>query len=363
MVTYTDLIKSLSAEVPFVGPETQERSLGSKFQARLGANENVFGPSEAAIVAMREATTHDIWKYGDPENFQLRNTLAKRMNVNQSNIVIGEGIDALLGYLVRLIVEPGTKVVTSLGAYPTFNYHVRGLGGELIFTQYKKDHEDLEALVDSATKHGARLIYLANPDNPMGTAISAKRVEEAIKIIPEDCLLCLDEAYADFSRSDIIPTIDSNNPKVLRLRTFSKAYGLAGARIGFAVGAKELIKNFDKIRNHFGVNRIAQVGALASLSDKEHLGKVQKAVKYGKELIQTIALENNLSTIKSFTNFVAIDCGREELYAKKVMDNLIRCGVFVRMPSVAPLNRCIRITVGREADLNFFADKLPEALK
>ncbi len=363
MVTYTELIKSLSAEVPFVGPETQERFLGSEFKVRLGANESIFGPSEMAINAMQKSANYDIWKYGDPENFELRNALALKMKVSDSNIVIGEGIDALLGYLVRLIVEPGTKVVTSLGAYPTFNYHVRGSGGELIFTPYKEDHEDLEALVAFATKHGAKLIYVANPDNPMGTAISAKRIQDTIRNIPEGCLLCLDEAYADFSKEDIIPIIDPENTRVLRLRTFSKAYGLAGARIGFAVGAKELIKSFDKIRNHFGVNRIAQIGALVSISDEEHLKKVQKAVDFGKELIGKITTENNLLAIKSFTNFVAIDCGRGGHYAKKVMDNLIKSGVFVRMPSVSPLNRCIRVTVGTEEDLNFFAEKLPEALK
>ena len=363
MITYTDLINSLPAEVPFVGPEAQERSLGFDFRARLGANESVFGPSEKAVSAMQKSIASDIWKYGDPENFELRDAIAKKMNASIQNVVVGEGIDSLLGYLVRLIVEPGIKVVTSLGAYPTFNYHVKGSGGELIFMPYEKDHEDLGSLIDAAVKYSAKLIYFANPDNPMGTANSARTIETMIKNIPKGCLLCLDEAYADFAPKDFVPCIDVENPQVVRLRTFSKAYGMAGARIGFAVGAKELVKNFDKIRNHFGVNRIAQIGALASLTDNEHLSKVRANVQQAKDRIRKIALHNNLATIDSFTNFVAIDCGRDGQYAANVMQNLIKRSVFIRMPSIAPLNRCVRVTVGEVTDLDFFAEQLPEVLK
>ena len=363
MVKYTDLINSLSAEVPFVGPETQERSLGFEFKTRLGANESVFGPSEKAIKAMQKAAATDVWKYGDPENLELRDAIANKMSASRHNIVIGEGIDALLGYLVRLTVESGVKVITSLGAYPTFNYHVKGFGGELIFVPYQNDREDLESLVDSATKHGAKLIYFANPDNPMGTINSAEEIEKIIKRIPEDCILCLDEAYVDFLSDQFIPKIDIENPQVLRFRTFSKAYGLAGSRIGFAFGARELIKNFDKIRNHFGVNKIAQTGALVALRDEIHLREVKERVKLAKGQIEKIAIDNDLSTIKSFTNFVAVDCGKGGQYATKILQNLIKRGVFVRMPSVEPLNRCIRVTVGEVKDLAYFADQLPVVLK
>ncbi len=363
MVKYTDLINSLSAEVPFVGPETQERSLGFEFKTRLGANESVFGPSEKAIRAMQKVATKDVWKYGDPENLELRDAIANKINASRHNVVIGEGIDALLGYLVRLTVESGVKVITSLGAYPTFNYHVKGFGGELIFVPYQNDREDLESLVDAATKHGAKLIYFANPDNPMGTINSAEKIEKIIKRIPEDCILCLDEAYVDFLSDQFIPKIDIENPQVLRFRTFSKAYGLAGARIGFAFGARELIKNFDKIRNHFGVNKIAQTGALVALRDEIHLREVKERVKLAKGQIEKIAIDNDLSTIKSFTNFIAVDCGKGGQYATKIMQNLIKRRVFVRMPSVEPLNRCIRVTVGEVKDLAYFADQLPVVLK
>lgn len=362
MPSYTNIIKKLSADVPFVGPETQERNLGKKFKARLGANESVFGPSQDVINAMKACVQNDIWKYGDPENFDLKFAISKKLKVGIENIIIGEGIDALLGCLVRLLVKTNTKVITSLGAYPTFNYHVKASGGKLIFVPYYNDHENLDALLEATKKNDAKLVYLANPDNPMGTVHEGTKIYNFIKNLPEDCLLCLDEAYSDFAPRKYIPDIDINNEKVIRLRTFSKAYGLAGARIGYAFGEKNLIRNFDKIRNHFGVNRVAQYGALAALKDQKYLKKIIQNIELAKYNIYKIAETNDLSYIKSYTNFVAIDCGKNGEYAKKVMENLINLGIFIRMPAVEPLNRCIRLTVGNNLDLDYFASSLKLAL-
>ena len=163
----TQLAATLPSTVPFVGPETQERAKGRLFIARLGANESLFGPSPKAIQAMKDAAS-EVWKYGDPENHDLKAALATHHNCAPENIVVGEGIDALLGYLVRLTVEAGTPVVTSLGAYPTFNFHVAGYGGTLHRAPYLGDHEDPVALLQLAHQTGARLLYLANPDNPDG---------------------------------------------------------------------------------------------------------------------------------------------------------------------------------------------------
>ena len=185
---YTDLVAGLPATVPFVGPETQERARGRGFSARLGANENVFGPSPRAVEAMA-AAAREVWQYGDPENHDLKQALADFYRIDMANIVVGEGIDGLLGYLVRMVVEPGVKIVTSMGAYPTFNFHVAGFGGTLVTVPYAGDYEDPVALLDKATEVGARLVYLANPDNPMGTVHSAEKIQTAIDAVPDDCLL------------------------------------------------------------------------------------------------------------------------------------------------------------------------------
>ncbi|MEM6940205.1 MAG: pyridoxal phosphate-dependent aminotransferase [Pseudomonadota bacterium] len=357
---FTPLAARLRATVPFVGPEAQERARGADFRARLGANESVFGPSPTAKHAMAETGQ---WQYGDPENHALRHALAAHHGTTAAHIVVGEGIDGLLGYLTRLFIAPGDSVVTSLGAYPTFNYHVAGYGGTLHTVPYKADHEDPQALFRKAREVGAKLVYLANPDNPMGSWHEGADVAAAMAELPETCLLILDEAYVETAPAGTALALPFEDARVIRMRTFSKAYGLAGARVGYALGAPALISAFDKVRNHFGMNRSAQSGALAALKDQAWLAHVVAEVAKARDRIAEIARENGLAPLASAANFVAIDCGADGAFAKAVLDGLIARGIFVRMPFVAPQNRCIRVSCGTPADLALFAKALPEALR
>jgi histidinol-phosphate aminotransferase len=358
---YTPLVAALPSTVPFVGPETQERAMGEPFKARLGANENVFGPSPRAIAAMKRAVA-GVWQYGDPENFDLKAALSAHHDVPVENIVVGEGIDALLGYLCRMVLEPGDKVVTSHGAYPTFNFHVAGYGGDLVTVPYDGDFEDPVALIEAATECGAKLIYLANPDNPMGTCHPASVIAAVIAAVPDGSLLVLDEAYLEFAPEGTAPELDVTVDNVIRFRTFSKAYGMAGARVGYGIAAAGLIDSFNKIRNHFGMCRISQAGALEALADQRYLAQTIENVSAARERIGEIAEQNGLEAIKSATNFVAIDCGQDGAFAKRVLDGLIARGIFVRMPFVEPQDRCIRLSAGTDEDLDLFAAALPEAL-
>ncbi len=358
---YTALVQGLPATVPFVGPETQERSRGAPFKARLGANESVFGPSPRAVAAMAEAAS-GAWMYGDPEVHDLRAALAAHHEVAMENVVVGEGIDGLLGYLVRLLVAEGDAVVTSEGAYPTFNYHVAGFGGVLHKVPYAGDHEDPEALIAKAQEVDAKLIYFANPDNPMGSWHGAEIVQAMIDALPEGTVLALDEAYSDTAPEGAIPPLDLSHPRVIRFRTFSKAYGLAGMRVGYGLAAPELVAAFNRIRNHFGVGRVAQAGAIAALADQGYLMRVVNDIVAARERIGTISQENGLTALPSATNFVTIDCGRDGEFARTVLSRLVARGIFVRMPFTPPQDRCIRVSCGPEADLDAFAAALPQAL-
>jgi aspartate/methionine/tyrosine aminotransferase len=233
---FTPLVENLPASVPFVGPETQERRLGRTFAARLGANESVFGPSPKAIEAMAQAA-RDTWMYGDPEAHDLRAAIAAHHGVTPEHVMPGEGIDGLLGLLVRLTVGPGDAVVTSDGAYPTFNFHVVGFGGQLHKVPYRDDREDPKALIARAEELRPRLIYFANPDNPMASHHPAPVVHAMVEAVPEGSLLILDEAYIDLAPEGTAPRIDADDPRVIRMRTFSKGYGLAGLRVGYALGS------------------------------------------------------------------------------------------------------------------------------
>lgn len=358
---YTPLVDALPATVPFVGPETLERRSGTPFRARLGANENVFGPSPKAIEAMARAA-RDVWMYGDPENHDLKEALAAYHGLRPENVVVGEGIDGLLGYLARLVIAPGDAVVTSEGAYPTFNFHVAGCGGVLHKVPYRQDHEDPAALVALAATLRPKLIYLANPDNPMASHHPGRLIEQMVEALPDGTLLVLDEAYVELAPEGTAARIAAEDPRVIRMRTFSKAYGMAGARVGYALAAAPLARAFDKVRNHFGMSRIAQAGALAALADTEWLEQTRRNVGFARERIGAIAAANGLHALPSATNFVAIDSGGEGALARRIVAELGARGVFIRMPGVAPLDRCIRISAGRPADLDLLEEVLPGAL-
>ena len=207
---YTSLVNDLPSTVPFVGPESQERERKLLFDARLGANENMFGPSPKALAALKKYSNEQ-WMYGDPTSFDLRCALAEKHKISTDNIVVGEGIDGLLGYLVRLIISEGDEVVTSDGAYPTFNYHVNGFGGNLHKVPYLADCEDIVSLIKKARTVDAKLIYFANPDNPMGTHVPGDKIVEALKELPLGCLLILDEAYSEFAPASSLPSPSPSN--------------------------------------------------------------------------------------------------------------------------------------------------------
>ena len=358
---FTDLVRTLPATIPFVGPEQMSRERGLPFRARLGANESLFGPSPKAIAAMQDAAIEN-WKYADPESHELRLAIADHHAIASDEVVIGEGIDGLLGLTVQLTMEPGAIAVTSNGAYPTFNYHVVNRGCKIIKVPFKNDHEDLMSLLDQAKANKARILYVSNPNNPMGTWWRAAELENLIASLPPGTLLCLDEAYCDTAPTNTTPKIDTNNPQVLRYRTFSKAYGLAGARIGYVMGHKKMIAAFNKIRNHYGINRVGQIGALAAFQDQTYLEEVVARIANARDYISEQSRANDLKPIPSATNFVTIDCGRDGPFAAQVMDEVLKRDVFIRKPLVAPLDRCIRVTTGKESDLELFAEVLPLAL-
>lgn len=355
------ILRDLPATTPFVGPEAIERRTGKAFRLRLGANESAFGPSPKAVEAMNRALGQAAW-YGDPESWELREALAERHATGLGEICVGEGIDSLLGLAVRMLTEPGAAVVTSRGAYPTFNYHVAGHGAELHAVPFREDKEDLDALLERVHDTGASLVYLSNPDNPMGTWHDADYVRAFLDALPGETVLILDEAYLEFGPEEADWPIDASDPRLLRMRTFSKAHGMAGARIGYCLGHRSLIESLGKIRNHFGVNRIAQAGALASLQDHIFLAEVQREVQVGRAEYAAMASSLGLQAIPSGANFVAIDVG-SAMRAKTLLTVLERRGVFVRMPGVPPLDRCVRITVGKADERAMLRDILPDALR
>ena len=207
------------------------------------------------------------------------------------------------------------------------------------------------------------MVYLSNPDNPMGTWWEAGEISRFIEALPETTMLVLDEAYGELGPASALPPLDVSRANVLRMRTFSKAYGLAGIRCGYAIGEESFIRDFEKIRNHYGVNRMALIAGEAALADQAYLAEVKRKVAAGRDRIAEIARDNGLAPIPSATNFVTIDCGADGAFALKIMEALLQRDVFIRKPMAPVLNRCIRISVGLDHELDIFAEELPKAVK
>ena len=358
---YTRIVEQLPSVTPFVGPETIERRQGAAFKVRLGANESAFGVSPNAQVAMAEAASGVAW-YCDPEGYVLRTELARQHGVALENVILGAGIDDLLGLIVRTFMNPGAVVVSSHGSYPTFAYHITGYGGRMETVPYRNDRNDLLALTDHAARHQASILFLANPDNPTGSFFGAAAISDLVDRLPENCLFILDEAYLDFVPADTVLPMDCSDPRIIRVRTFSKAHGMAGARIGYALAHEDTVNTFNKIRLHFGVSLIAQVGALASLRDPAFVTGVVNAVAEGRRDYDRIAREAGVSTLPSLTNFVTFDFGTQER-AEQVMNAMIGRGIFLRKPVVPGLNRLVRVTVGAPEDRAVFEEIFRDVMK
>jgi histidinol-phosphate aminotransferase len=357
----TAQVAAVPATTPFVAPEELARRVGRSELLRLGANESAFGPSPRAIAAMRDAVALSSW-YGDPESMELRGALAARHRCAVENIIVASGIDDLMGLIVRAYCAPGDVAVATHGTYPTFFYHLAAYGVRAEFAAPDaRGGIDPDALVAAVRRSGAKLVYVANPDNPSGAFVEAATLAALREALPDDVLLFLDEAYADFVPASALPP-DIVDPRTMRTRTFSKAYGLAGARVGYALASADAIAAFQKIRLHFGVNRTAQIGALAALADEAFLRGVIAEVEHGRGDYRALAARHGLPVLPSRTNFVCIGIGtRAE--AEAMVTTLLELGVFVRKPWAPPIDGYIRVTVGTAEERARFAERFAEALE
>lgn len=361
MIRPAPAIEAIAQMTPFIGPEQLMRETGRSTLVRLGANESAFGPSPAAVAAM-SAELDRLWWYGDPDSYELREALARKHNVRVEELLVGAGIDDLMGLVVRAFVAPGGAAVTTRGSYPTYNYHVHGYGGRLVCADYRDNGRlDLDALVDVAKRERASVIYLCNPDNPSGTFNSRDEMARFFEAIPRDAVFLLDEAYADFvDETDLLPM--QIEDRLIRTRTFSKAYGLAGARIGYAIATERVLGILQNIRLQYGVNRNAQVGALASLGDEVFRRWVVDEVAKARGDYYALARELGLGAIESATNFVCIDLGNVDRATRVMHELLARHGVWIRKPGLPPLDRYVRVSAGTQPMRAAFAAAFREVV-
>ena len=372
---FTRLVAGLDAANPFVGPEALERTAGHRFRARVGANESAFGMSPRARAAAAGALDRLSW-YGDPENHDLRADLAAHHEVGVDQVLVGAGIDDLLALVVRAFAADGGRAAMPRGSYATFAYHAATFGVALATVPYGADDRvDLAALAAQARASeadrrrispgagggGATVVYLANPDNPSGTWQPEAAVREFLADLPATCIVVLDEAYVDYAPAAPARQLLTGDARVVTMRTFSKAHGMAGARVAYAVGDAKVCAGLDRLRLQFGVSRVAQEAARAALADQAFVAGVARQVAAGRDAYHELGRLLGVPTLPSATNFVCFDLGSRQR-ADAVMAALIARGVFVRKPPAPPLDRCIRITVGTAEEHEIVAVELREVL-
>ncbi len=352
-------IKSLIPYSPGKPLEELEREYGISNSIKLAANENSWGPSPKAVAAIEKAI-HGLHRYPDGSAYYLTEALAGWLGAGMDEIILGNGSNEIIEFLVKAFVQPGDEVITSHPSFLMYQKFVQVRGGVNLVLPLKGMNHDLDRIAGEVNER-TRLIFLDNPNNPCGTFFAGKRFEDFLHRLPENLILVLDEAYIDFvvpeERIDVLSCIRHADgiPAVVSLRTFSKAFGLAGLRIGFALMHREIADLLHRVRQPFNVNLLAQAGALAALSDTDHYQKTLTGTRLGRQWLVEQVERSGCKCYPSRANFFLIDVGGD---GTTLYEALLKRGMIVRPMKAYGYPDFIRITVGRERENIRFAEAL-----
>jgi histidinol-phosphate aminotransferase len=351
-------IREIDAYKPGRPIEEVERELGIR-AIKLASNENPLGPSPLAVEAGRRALDDSNW-YPDGSGYYLRKKLAGCLGLEMEQLMLGAGSCELIDLAARTLLTHGDSAITSEGSFPLYSSAIRATGERLILVPLREFTFDLEAIaaaVDSRTK----LIFLANPNNPTGTMFTADDLDRFLSHIPESVLVVLDEAYFEYaerpgySRSLDIVRAGGN---LLVLRTFSKVYGLAGIRIGYAAGPPGLLTQLNKVRQPFNVSGVAQAAALAALDDVDHVRRSLDNNRRGLTQLEEGLRVQRVAFVPSVANFVLVHLGPA---TNQIADALLRLGVIVRPMAWMGFPEAVRVSIGTPAENEKFLFALAEA--
>lgn len=363
MFSLPEHIKQVHVYEPGKPIEELKRELGLKEIVKLASNENPLGPSPLAVRAIIE-DLKNLNRYPDGNSYYLKEKLAKHLGVKRENIFLGLGSNEALDIIARAYLRPGLNAVYSEKSFAVYPIVVQLAGAEHKVVKMKNEYYiDLEAHLKAIDDKTA-VVFIANPNNPTGTAFSKDEFEEFLKEFPDDVLLVLDEAYyeyavgAGFDIENGIEYIYDKN--VVVTRTFSKIYGLAGLRLGYAVAREEIIADMNRIRQPFNVTRPAQVGAAAALEDKMFIKHSQVVNEEGKRYLYAEFEKLGLEYVPSYANFVLVKVGYP---SREVFERLLKKGVIVRAMDGYGFPEHIRVTVGTMKENIFFINKLKEVLE
>lgn len=338
------------------------REKGLTRVSKLASNENPLGPSPFAIREMTNALW-DLHRYPDMHAYALKSELSNLYNLKRENITLGNGSEGIMGYIARAFLGPGCEVLTSENTFIGFYILARSVGAHLNCIPLTKDYKyDTQRMAESITD-ATKIIYIANPNNPTGTYIKKNEFDELMSHVPDHVLVILDEAYFEFANEfdDYPDSMDYRYDNVITLRTFSKAYGLSGIRVGYGFGHEDLIKNLNKVKLPFEPNLIAQKGAIGALKDRPHL---ERTLKCNTELMKDCVAfleRNDFDPIPSITNFITIKTGSFEA-SDYLFQNLLDKGVIIRPLKANEMPDFVRVSIGTDDEMNHFYEAMDEVL-
>ncbi len=327
--------------------EEVQREYGLKRVIKLASNENPLGPSPRAVAALKRHA-RQLHLYPDGNVYYLRQALSRRLGVAPDQLMFGNGSDELILWLALTYLSPRDTMIVSQYSFVRYQMAAQLVGARFKTVPLKNWQHDLPAMASAVDKN-TRAIFLANPENPVGTMVGRKAFERFLRAVPRRILIVLDQAYYEYVQaSDYFNGIEyiARHPNLVVLRTFSKAYGLAGLRVGYGVAVPEIVKDVDRVRPPFNVNRAGQEAAAAALDDAEFLQRSISVNEEGRRYLYDQFERLGLEYVPSQTNFVLVRAGREGKDGAAVAEAMMRRGVIVRPMGGFGLKDYVRITIG-----------------
>jgi histidinol-phosphate aminotransferase len=362
-MNYTELapsyIRSIAPYQPGKPIAELERELGISGIVKLASNENPLGASPKAVAAMHEAIA-TISLYPDGNGFELKDALVQRYGVTHANLVLGNGSNDLLELASRAFLAPGDVAVYSAHAFAVYALATQAVGAKGITVPAKDFGHDLDAMLQAAVQHKAKMVFIANPNNPTGTYLTAETLQHFLQALPANILVVLDEAYNEYlppaQRYDSVSWL-KKYPNLIISRTFSKAYGLAGLRVGYAIAHEQITDMMNRVRQPFNVNSVAQAAAVAALHDMDFVKQTYELNQRGMQQIIAGLDKLGLSYIPSYGNFICFHIGG----ATAMYRRLLELGVIVRPVANYDMPDYLRVSIGLENENEKFLTALQQA--
>lgn len=340
--------------------EEVKRQLGLKSVIKLASNENPYPPSDKVLKAMIKAAG-DVNRYPDGGCYLLRSALARKLKINEDQLVFGTGSDEIIVLAVRAFVGRGDEVIIAKPTFLVYEIASTLSGARVHQVSLKGFRYDLEAMKAKVNKR-TKIIFIGNPDNPAGTYITARQAEDLLKSVPKSTMVFFDEAYFEYVQEKDYPdtlALMKKYPNVIAARTFSKIYGLAGLRIGYGMASPKIVDILNRLREPFNVNSIAQVAAVAALSDEKYYRTILQETQKQKQYLETALKAMGVETHQSATNFILVHVVKD---STQIAQALLKKGLIVRDMAAWGLKGYIRVSVGKPSENKQFIKILQEIL-